>query len=96
MLEWVKRYDSEMEEKDKEITALRSIYEDERQQLAKLEDYFNKLMAEREAVAVEERTKVRSRHLPPIHGAAPRPPLPVRVPLPCCACTPVHHTSCGP
>uniref|UniRef100_A0A7S3AUK7 Dynein regulatory complex protein 10 n=1 Tax=Haptolina ericina TaxID=156174 RepID=A0A7S3AUK7_9EUKA len=57
VLEWVKRYDSEMEEKDKEITALRSIYEDERQQLAKLEDYFNKLMAEREAVAVEERTK---------------------------------------
>lgn len=46
-----------MAEKDEQITALRSLYEDERKELTKLEDYFNKLMAEKEAQLAEERKK---------------------------------------
>ena len=51
----------DMEEKDKEITALRTIYEEERKELNRLEDYFNRLMAEREAALAEERKKAEER-----------------------------------
>jgi len=54
---WISRYDADMAEKDEQITALRSLYEDERKELTKLEDYFNKLMAEKEAQLAEERKK---------------------------------------
>ena len=54
---WIKKYDLEMEEKDREISALRLIYEEERKELTRLETYFNKLLAEREAALAEERKK---------------------------------------
>jgi len=54
---WITKYDADMDEKDREISALRAIYEDERKELLHLEDYFNKLMAEREAALAEERKK---------------------------------------
>jgi len=54
---WITKYDADMEEKDREISALRAIYEDERKELLHLEDYFSKLMAEREAALAEERKK---------------------------------------
>ena len=47
----------EMEEKDREISALRLIYEEERKELTRLENYFNKLLAEREAALAEELSK---------------------------------------
>ena len=50
-----------MEEKDREISALRLIYEEERKELNRLENYFNKLMAEREAALAEERKKAEER-----------------------------------
>ena len=51
------KYDQDMEEKDKEITALKTIYDEEKKELTRLEDYFNKLMLEREAQLAEERKK---------------------------------------
>ena len=54
---WITKYDQDMEEKEREITALRAIYEEERKELSRLEDYCNKLMAEREAQLAEERKK---------------------------------------
>jgi hypothetical protein len=54
---WITKYDQDMEEKEREITALRAIYEEERKELLRLEEYFNKLMAEREAQLAEERKK---------------------------------------
>ena len=42
---------------DREIQALRAIYEEERKEMLRLEDYFNKLMAEKEAQLAEERKK---------------------------------------
>jgi len=58
---WITKYDTEMEEKDKEISALRLIYEEEKKELNRLETYFNKLLAEREAALVEERKKAEER-----------------------------------
>ena len=40
---WITKYDQDMEEKDREITALRAIYEEERKELMHLEEYFNRL-----------------------------------------------------
>jgi len=54
---WISKYDQDMDEKEKEITALRAIYEEERKEMMRLEDYFQKLMAEREAQLAEERKK---------------------------------------
>ena len=56
-----RRYDKDMEEKDREISALRLIYEEERKELTRLENYFNKLMAEREVALAEERKKAEER-----------------------------------
>lgn len=36
---WISKYDTEMEEKDKEISALRLIYDEERKELNRLETY---------------------------------------------------------
>ena len=58
---WISKYDVDMEEKDREISALRLIYEEERKELNRLETYFNKLMAEREAALAEERKKAEER-----------------------------------
>ena len=58
---WISKYDADMEEKDREISALRLIYEEERKELNRLETYFNKLMAEREAALAEERKKAEER-----------------------------------
>jgi len=58
---WITKYDTEMEEKDKEISALKLIYEEERKELNRLETYFNKLLAEREAALAEERKKAEER-----------------------------------
>lgn len=58
---WISKYDTEMEEKDKEISALRLIYDEERKELNRLETYFNKLLAEREAALAEERKKAEER-----------------------------------
>ena len=58
---WIAKYDQDMEEKDKEICAIRAIYEEERKELNRLEDYFNKLLAEREAALAEERKKAEER-----------------------------------
>jgi len=58
---WIQKYDTEMEEKDREISALRLIYEEERKELNRLETYFNKLLAEREAALAEERKKAEER-----------------------------------
>jgi hypothetical protein len=44
-----------------QISALRLIYEEERKELHRLETYFNKLMAEREAALAEERKKAEER-----------------------------------
>ena len=41
----------------KEITELRSVYDEEKKELTRLEDYFNKLMIEREAQLAIERKK---------------------------------------
>ena len=57
MENWLSKYDQDMEEKDKEITALKTIYDEEKKELTRLEDYFNKLMLEREAQLAEERKK---------------------------------------
>ena len=59
--QWIKKYDDEMGEKDREISALRLIYEEERKELTRLEDYFSKLMAEREEALAEERKKAEER-----------------------------------
>ena len=58
---WIKKYDLEMEEKDREISALRLIYEGERKELTRLENYFNKLLEEREKALAEERKKAEDR-----------------------------------
>jgi len=58
---WISKYDVDMEEKDREISALRLIYEEEHKELNRLEDYFSKLMAEREAALAEERKKAEER-----------------------------------
>ena len=58
---WIQKYDADMEEKDREISALRLIYEEERKELNRLENYFNKLMAEREAALAIERKKAEER-----------------------------------
>ena len=58
---WISKYDADMEEKDREISALRLIYEEERKELNRLENYFNTLMAEREAALAEERKKAEER-----------------------------------
>jgi len=58
---WISKYDADMEEKDREISALRLIYEEERKELTRLETYFNKLMAERDAALAEERKKAEER-----------------------------------
>lgn len=58
---WIGQYDTDMEEKDREISALRLIYEEERKELSRLETYFSKLMAEREAALAEERKKAEER-----------------------------------
>ena len=50
-----------MEEKDREISAVRLIYEEERRELTRLEKYFSKLLAEREAALAEERKKAEER-----------------------------------
>jgi len=54
---WITKFDQDMTEKDTEITERRAIYEEEKKELARLEDYFNKLMLEREAQLAEERKK---------------------------------------
>ena len=54
---WIAMYDRDMEDKDREIMALRAIYEEERKEMLRLEEYFNKLMAEQEARLAEERKK---------------------------------------
>ncbi|KAL1504156.1 hypothetical protein AB1Y20_010565 [Prymnesium parvum] len=54
---WISKYDQDMEEKHREISTLRGIYEEERKELLYYEDYFNKLLAEREATLAEERKK---------------------------------------
>jgi len=54
---WISKYDTDMDEKEKEIVALRAIYEEERKEMTRLEEYFNKLTAEREAELAEERKK---------------------------------------
>jgi len=54
---WITKYDQDMLEKDTEITERRAIYEEEKKELARLEDYFNKLMLERETQLAEERKK---------------------------------------
>ena len=54
---WITKYDQDMLEKDTEITERRAIYEEEKKELARLEDYFNKLMVERETQLAEERKK---------------------------------------
>ena len=37
------RYDQEVDEKEKEIAALRAIYDEEKKELTRLEDYFNQV-----------------------------------------------------
>jgi len=59
--QWIEKYDKDMEEKDKEISALRLIYDEEKKELNRLEEYFSKLMAEREAALAEERKKAEQR-----------------------------------
>jgi len=59
--QWIAKYDTDMEEKDREISALRLIYEEEHKELNRLEEYFSKLMAEREAALAEERKKAEER-----------------------------------
>jgi DNA repair exonuclease SbcCD ATPase subunit len=59
--QWITQYDKDMDEKDREISALRLIYEEERKELNRLEDYFSKLTAEREAALAEERKKAEER-----------------------------------
>jgi len=54
---WISRYDQEVDEKEKEIAALRAIYDEEKKELTRLEDYFNQLMIEREAQLAIERKK---------------------------------------
>jgi len=58
---WIEKYDKEMDEKDKEISALKLIYDEEKKELNRLEEYFSKLMAEREAALAIERTKAEAR-----------------------------------
>jgi len=58
---WILKYDQDMEEKDREISAVRLIYEEERRELTRLEKYFSKLLAEREAALAEERKKAEER-----------------------------------
>ena len=53
----IDKYDKEMEEKDKEISALKLIYDEEKKELTRLEEYFSKLMAEREVALAQERKK---------------------------------------
>ena len=50
-----------MEEKDREISALRLIYDEEKKELDRLEAYFEKLMAERAAALAIERQKAEQR-----------------------------------
>jgi len=54
---WISKYDQDMDEKEREITALRAIYEEERKEMMRLEEYFNNLMMEREKELAEERKK---------------------------------------
>ena len=61
LVQWLKNYDTDMGEKDKEIAALRLIYDEEKKELNRLETYFNKLLAEREAALAEERKKAEAR-----------------------------------
>jgi len=58
---WITKYDAEMEEKDREISALRLIYDEEKKELDRLEAYFEKLMAERAAALAIERQKAEQR-----------------------------------
>ena len=58
--QWIEKYDHDMGEKDREISQLKLIYEEEKKELTRLEEYFSKLMAEREAALAEERKKVRT------------------------------------
>ena len=58
---WITKYDGEMEEKDREISALRLIYDEEKKELDRLEAYFEKLMAERAAAMEVERKKAEER-----------------------------------
>ena len=59
--EWISKYDVDMEEKFREIEALKLIYEEEKKELTRLETYFSKLQAEREAALAEERKKAEAR-----------------------------------
>ena len=54
---WISKFDTDMDEKDREITALRAIYDEDRAEMMRLEDYFTKLAAEREAQLALERKK---------------------------------------
>lgn len=54
---WIGKYDVDMEDKEKEITGLRAVYEEDRKEMMRLEDYFTKLQIEREAQLAVERKK---------------------------------------
>ena len=59
--QWIEKYDHDMGEKDREISQLKLIYEEEKKELTRLETYFSKLQAEREAALAEERKKAEAR-----------------------------------
>merc|ERR1712070_874018 len=55
--QWISVYDRDMHEKASEMEKESTIYDAERKEMERLEEYFNKLMAEREAQLAEERKK---------------------------------------
>ena len=59
--EWISKYDADMDEKFREIEALKLIYEEEKKELTRLETYFSKLQQEREEVLAQERKKAEER-----------------------------------